>query len=390
MLKIAIVGAGVAGGVAARGLRDMPDIALTVVEQVAVDEHRNAGNGLNVGPNALKALDCVLPAVADELRAASLPWTQWQTWTAEGEPLYRIPLSEVADAMGIRIRWSELYRVARERIAEAVRFECACAGVAVDADGVRLSLSSGERLGPFDVVLGCDGRYSRLRQALVGTPPVRHLGVANFRLLIDDDGMSGIDDLEQWYNGPNRLLAFRLVDGRVYLSGNFPIEAGADIAEAAKTPEALRAAYTPAAEAAPRCAFLTDAACRDDAVLHWSRAQEIPTVFHDPGGRVLFLGDSAHAMVPTLGQGATQAIEDACAFLSLFRARYGGGLDVPAFTAAYDALRRARIEFARRFSWEASDSLLFGADAVECNRKRAGPDYRAKLARLYRDVALAR
>ena len=123
--------------------------------------------------------------------------------------------------------------------------------------------------------------------------------------------------------------------------------------------------------------------------LHWSRNQEIDTRFCDSTGHVLFVGDSAHAMAPTLGQGATQAIEDGCAFLSLFATYYDNGFNAPALTSAYDRLRRERIEFVKSFSWDASEPLLAGSDPVASNRRKLKPDYRSKLRRLYSDIALA-
>ena len=391
MMRVVLVGAGVAGGVIARGLRRMSGVEVTLVEQVAAEDHATAGNGLNVGPNALWALEKTLPEIAAELRQASLPWTRWHAALADGTPLYEIKLADVAECPGIRIRWSELYRVARQPVADRTHYSRRCVGVDFAADGraaLTLQRTDGgghETIRDIDLLIACDGRYSRVRELLCGPPGIRHLGVANFRLLIDDGGAIAIDDLAQWYTGPNRLLGFRLADGRIYLSGNFPIEAGREIAEHEKTAAFLRAAYLPAAgPVAPECRFLVDATCDPEATLHWSRAQEIDVRFHDEARRVLFVGDSAHAMAPTLGQGATQAIEDGCAFVALFKATHGRrGFDVSALLETYDRLRRERIEFVRRFSWDASEPLLAGRDPVVTNRDRNGPAYRARLRRMY-------
>lgn len=61
---------------------------------------------------------------------------------------------------------------------------------------------------------------------------------------------------------------------------------------------------------------LLHGACRaaGNGALHWSRLQEATTCWHDDSGRVLFPGDAGHPMVPTLGQGATTAIEDGAVF----------------------------------------------------------------------------
>ena len=53
-------------------------------------------------------------------------------------------------------------------------------------------------------------------------------------------------------------------------------------------------------------------------------------------GRVVLLGDAAHAMTPNLGRGACSAIEDAGAL----GRHLGGGADLAAALAAYDGERR--------------------------------------------------
>jgi salicylate hydroxylase len=393
-MRIVLIGAGVAGGVIARGLRRIAGVQVEIVEQVAPEDHAMAGNGLNVGPNALWALEHTLPEVAAELRAASLPWTRWHAALWDGTPLYEIPLADVAPCSGIRIRWSELYRIARQEVAACTRYDRRCIGIDFPAAGktrviVERTADGGrEQIDDIDLVIACDGRYSRVREVLCGAPSIRHLGVANFRLLIEDGGAIDLDDLEQWYTGPYRLLGFRLVDGRIYLSGNFPLEPGGEVRDDQKTPQYIRAAYlSRGAPAEPKCRMLLDAACDPRAVLHWSRAQEVDVRFHDDAKRVLFVGDAAHAMAPTLGQGATQALEDACALVSLFEdASRWPDFSVPGLLLAYDRLRRERIEFVRRLSWDASEPLLLGRDPVAANRAKAAPAYRQMLRRMYGEL----
>lgn len=95
-------------------------------------------------------------------------------------------------------------------------------------------------------------------------------------------------------------------------------------------------------------------------------------------GRVLLLGDAAHAMVPTLGQGATQAIEDA-----LIAAHILARDTTP---AAIAAIRDPRVAFVRDFSERASDTLHPGADPVAGTRAKTAPAFLADLGRLWTDV----
>ena len=87
-------------------------------------------------------------------------------------------------------------------------------------------------------------------------------------------------------------------------------------------------------------------------------------------GRITLLGDSAHAMLPYLGQGAAMAIEDACV-LSAAIARHANDLD-----KALLAYERVRVPRARA--------------AVLGSRERARENHLASpLARLKRDVKFA-
>lgn len=402
-LRIAIVGLGVAGGIVAAGLRDRDDVDLIVAEKVGADDHANAGNGLNIGPNALVALRRALPAMADALDSVSLPWTRWLAATAQGEELYCVPLDDVAAMPGIRIRWSELYRTVRAPLRDLARFETIVEDITVDraadpsvAGPVGLTLvetgtGRRERIDGIDLLIAVDGRYSAVRAALCGAPSTRFLGVANFRTLLHCDGSSGVGDMAQFFNGPNRLLAYRLHDDTIYLSGNFPTGPDGEIPAICHTREWLATAFLPDdGPADPVCAWLVDAMMQDIDALHWSRQQEIEMRLVDESGHALFLGDAGHAMAPTLGQGATTAIEDAATLLMALDAARGDGRLTPAaipdIARAYAETRLPRLDFIRNFSWRESDTLRVGADPKAWQQAKHSPQFRDNLRQLYTPV----
>ena len=392
-LRIAVIGGGVAGGAIVSGLRDTPGIEISCIEPSGPDDHAHAGNGLNLGPNAITALAGTIPELAERLVNQGLPWTIWCAQLADQTPLYSIKLSEVTSRDGVRIRWSELYEAVRRDARDYIAFNTHCGNFSLQSDGrwsleTRADQDSDKKLTNLDLIIAADGRYSAIRESLMGAPQPRHRGIANFRALVDDDGTIAIDDMEQWFNGPRRLIAFRLPDGLIYVSGNLPISPGEDVPDHYRDPDFLRSAYSEGfANPDPRLLQLADVFAASASSMHWARAQEIEPCFEAAQGRVIFVGDASHGMCPTLGQGATQALEDAASVVELIRALPKETEASPAkIASAYSHLRRNRIDFVRQFSWDASDALVQGADPIQTNRAKQGADYRAKLSQLYNEI----
>jgi len=393
--RIVVVGAGVAGSLVTLGLMDREDVELITLERVGLDDHSQAGTGLNVGPNAIKCLQAHFPALATTVIRESLPWRRWTVALTDGTGLMDLDLLAVADNPGIRIRWSELYRLLRSPIQHRVRFDTEVLGLGHQSNG-RLFLrvrdhARGEdtALTDIDLLVGGDGRYSRLREFCLGPPNPRYLGVAIYRLLLDPVPDCPIDEYGQWFNGPARLLAFRVPGDHVYVAGAFPIRPDAPVPEVMKTPVALRAAYWPnRGEPSEQCQYLIDGICDHVERIHWARLQEDRMHYCDSHGQILLLGDAAHPMVPTLGQGATQAMEDGCVAAEELSLALDRGGDLRAAARAVAARREARVRFVVDFSREATDTMLRGGDPVAGTLAKCQPAFQDKLRRLYRDAPL--
>jgi len=395
-MRIVIVGAGVAGCVMARRLSRLDGVEVICLERVSRDDHSEAGTGLNVGPNAVKAVKAIDPELVDLITASSYLWHNWRISLTDGTVLFDLPLADVADGPGWRIRWSELYRVLREAAGDCVSYACEIAEIGRDtADPHKTSIAwnqdgKTQRLDDIDLLVAADGRYSAVRRAISGEPEVRQTGVAIFRLLVPDTSNGLIDDYEQWFNGPNRLLSFKVPPGHIYIAGTFPILPEAPIDESLKTPEVLRMAYTPGdVEPSAQARWLIDTVCQNAAETHWARMQEHTLLYRADGCNVLYLGDAAHGMVPTLGQGATQALEDAANAAALITQCYQDGKrDVAGWLTDIEALRQERMRFVMAFSLEATDTMLDGADPVEGTRHKNEAAFQNSLKALYRDVGL--
>jgi salicylate hydroxylase len=397
-IKIAIIGCGVAGSVLAASLRRLDGVELVCYEKASAQDHGDAGTGLNVGPNAIKVLQHSDPELAREVIAASYDWSRWTCSDTAGQPIFDFPLSDCADRPGIRIRWSELYRVLRAPLAGCVRFGTQVLEVEPDPQAPgRFFVASQNPDGTlrrddgFDLVVATDGRYSALRPQFAGAWTPRHVASTIYRLLVPDtsDGLMG--DYAWWFNGNKRLLAFRVPPGHVYIAGSFALPApGADIPAQDRQPGAMAGHYFPAqGEPCPQVRWMVQQLEQHHDQIHWARLQETPPLFHAPGGQVLFLGDCAHGMVPTLGQGATQAVEDACVAARVIGKALAGGdgrvtaADVTAMTAEISRLRMGRIEWVMALSLEATRAMLSGGEPQRDMGRLRGPQWRSDLTRLW-------
>ena len=392
--RVVVAGAGIAGSLIAGGLADRHGIDLICLERVGSDDHAEAGTGLNVGPNAMKCLAAHLPDSAATIAANSLPWESWQVSLTDGRKLMDVRFDTVADNPGIRIRWAELYALLRAPIRDRITFGAELTACERGDRGVVVTWrdrATGDRhrIADIDLLIAADGRYSPIRQHVLGAPEVpRLLGVCLYRVLFPAGADCPIDDYGQWFNGANRLLAFRVPGDFIYCAGSFPIPADGGIPEAMKTAAFLGAAYRPeAGEPSPQAAYLIAAIQRHAERIHWARLQDGSVAYgREPG--VLLVGDSAHPMVPTLGQGATQACEDACVVVEEVRAALDCGRPLAMVPERVEHRRGERVRFVVEFSREATDTMLAGADPVAGTLRKCEPPFLRKLERLYRDVPM--
>jgi 2-polyprenyl-6-methoxyphenol hydroxylase-like FAD-dependent oxidoreductase len=120
-------------------------------------------------------------------------------------------------------------------------------------------------------------------------------------------------------------------------------------------------------------------------------------VYHLPGGcpryvrgRVVVTGDAAHAMLPTLGQGAATALEDGVCAGRMIAAPVNAGADLAGALAAFDQARRPRCrQLARqaillaRFGFELGDGWRQPVRNTLLRSIPAGPAFKtgARIAR---------
>jgi salicylate hydroxylase len=95
-------------------------------------------------------------------------------------------------------------------------------------------------------------------------------------------------------------------------------------------------------------------------------------------------------MVPTLGQGATQACEDACVAVEEIAAALDKGVSVATIPARVAERRAERAKFVVELSRAATDTMLAGSDPVAGTRWKTEPAFKAQLRNLYRAPPMPR
>ena len=215
---------------------------------------------------------------------------------------------------------------------------------APDGDRAVVRADGGDEL-EADLVVGADGMGSGVRKALFPTAVPRYSGSTSWRAVVDDT-TTDARLVEMW--GPGAEFgAMRVSPAQMYWYGYVRHE------QSAVFDDELAAARSRFDGWAEPVSSLLDATDPARLLRH--------DVFHLPGGlpryvhgRVVMVGDAAHGALPTMGQGAATALEDAATLGILV-----GTSDLAAGLEAFDRSRRPR---GRSIARQATTMARLGAD----------------------------
>jgi salicylate hydroxylase len=339
-LEVVVVGGGIGGLFAANALI-AHGIPVSVYEQAPV--LGEIGAGVFLTPNSVRQLQRVgLGPAVEKWGARVGPDSCY--FRHDGTPIAPV---QVTDSSG----WNATFGMhradlveflARALPADVVRTGHRCTGFEQDGGKARVSFANGAVV-EADLVVGADGIHSDLRPYVF--PPSRPVfsGSVAYRGIVAHESIPHwpTNAWLMWLGKSKHFLTFPVRAGNLINYVGF-VPADKEMKEswsAPGDPDVLRhefAGWDPRIESLLQHVQMT---------FRWALydREPLPTWTRE---RLTLLGDAAHPMLPHLGQGANQSIEDGMALATIL-AR-ADRETAPAALLAYERLRRERVAQVQR------------------------------------------
>lgn len=335
-----VVGGGIAGLASAVSLLQA-GWTVTIVERAP--EFGEVGAGVAITVNGMAALDAL--GVGSAVRSVG-----HQTRTAgyqdpDGRWLLRTPNLPAEKEPAI---W--LCAVHRQRLHAALLQATNSASLITGATvtsmepgsstgpraAVRFQTEGGEQVVESDLVVAADGVRSSLRAQLFPHIAPQYGGATSWRAVINDTDRLDDRFIAAWGAGVE-FGALRISSSEVYWYGYFLHAEGAALEDELGAAQEMFSGWP---------TWVTDTVAATTATQLMRH-----DVYHLPHGvpsyvrgRVVIVGDAAHAFLPTMGQGVASAVEDGVTVGRLIAQPVQQGADLNSALAAYDRSRRPRCQ----------------------------------------------
>jgi 3-hydroxybenzoate 6-monooxygenase len=348
-LNLLIAGGGI-GGLAAAYVLGRDGHQVTVLEQSHA--FGEIGAGIQLGPNIFKMFE-YLGLTEAVHRVAFFPAGLGMNDVHTGERVIRVPLGDTALA-AYGYPYGVIYRADMHNVFldacktlpnVTLRTSAKVESFDQDASGVRVHMTDGESLAG-DALIGADGLWSRVREAVVGDGKPRVSGHIAYRAVLKRAEVPAhlwSDDVLLWGGEKTHLVHYPLRRGELFnlvavFHSNKYDEGWNTFGDTAELNERFAQAVPQVKELLAKIqTWKMWVLCDREPVKNWTDR------------RVTLLGDAAHPMLQYLAQGAGQAIEDAVVLGEALRyARGNVGEALQKYQQAR-YLRTGRVQLTARF-----------------------------------------
>jgi 2-polyprenyl-6-methoxyphenol hydroxylase-like FAD-dependent oxidoreductase len=341
-MHVLVVGAGVAG-LALAGRLTAAGIEVDVVEKTPT---WSSGTGIYLPGNAVRAMRDL--GIADRVMAAGKVIRRRRYLSSDGGTLFEIDVEDfwrhVSPPIGVHR--THLHQALLTPIdGSAVHLGSTVVGISQDGFVVAAEFSDGHRE-DFDLVVGADGVHSMVRRLVFGEGAERSasLGAISWRSVVPNSW--DLDSWTVWTGRDSLLLTVPIDDDRVYVFASTSSDIHAGRSWSPDDVAALFDGFT-----GPVRDVVESMNATPEEVYFSPLDQVDQRPWHRE--RVVLIGDAAHAMAPTMAQGAALAMEDAIVLSELLVS----SPDPDSAVTAFEERRRPRVEWVRQHT-ERQASLL--------------------------------
>jgi 2-polyprenyl-6-methoxyphenol hydroxylase-like FAD-dependent oxidoreductase len=335
--RVVIVGGGIAGLTAAIALRAT---GWEVVVCERAPEVREVAAGISLWPNAVRVLRRLGVGEAVEAAGCVATGSRLRTW--RGAALGPSTVDQLAERFGAPL--VVLHRAFLQGILcsafdrQTLRLGAECVAVEPEAHGAVVHLADGG-VEAGRMVVGADGIHSLVRETVGSQEPITYSGYLSMQGVVPLglDLAGRLRTGESW--GRGALFGAAMLGGnQAYWWASWR-EPELPAGDREDDKRALLVRFGEWHDPIPE---LIDASMAEAIVR--TPLYERTAVDRWTHGAVVLVGDAAHPMLPSLGQGACQAIEDAAALAHAL----AEAPDVAVALRAYERRRRPRAEMVVR------------------------------------------
>ncbi|MCP1463603.1 FAD-dependent oxidoreductase [Pseudomonas sp. S3E17] len=304
--RVLIVGGGIGGLSAAIALRKSG----VVVDIVEISPQAKVYHvGIVVQANCIRAMAQL--GIADAAVAAGFPYKGLRICNQQGEVKAELSGARLAGEQypaNLGLTRPALHQVLLDAVAASganLRLGLTFSDISQHEHGVSVGFTDGSR-GDYDLVVGADGVYSKVRTTVFGeqyTPQFTGQGVWRYNLPRPKDLLWS----HMFEGKPGGKAGYTpLTEDSLYILSVFE-EPGNPFFD----PDTLAAEFRRRLEGYGGLVPELSAQITDNTQVVYRPLEALLMPAPWYRGRVLLIGDAAHATTPHMGQGAAQAVEDA-------------------------------------------------------------------------------